>query len=217
MIGEYLNSLCIQPRVWHSPYYWSLESELQRASFLHCVALRVAFIVAATSACYAIVADALDSCSHNIICVGMYFLRRVLRRRIAYNLSSRRNCSVLLSWCRDLGAEPRAQNPPNLRVASGADSRIQYDATRRLISHFIMQHLVLHEIAESYISMRLWSVGVWSGCWGGKTTERVMLLGIYVYAKSCNLPATIRGRHCWSCFIPWLYKGVSHMGTGVEQ
>lgn len=127
-----------------------------------CVQITISFLIALLCAGYRIYHGSnvglglfphscrrLWSCiTNDIVCLGQSFLKNIVWRRIAYRISSWRNCSVLLYWCRDPRAEPRAQNLQNLRIASGRDSRKQYDATWTLTSQSVMRHLGLHGMAE---------------------------------------------------------------------
>ena len=60
MIRKYCNSPCVQSFIWHPPLCWSLGSKPHQAILLYCIALRVAFIIAAMSACFPVAAESLD-------------------------------------------------------------------------------------------------------------------------------------------------------------
>ena len=60
MTGEYSNRLCVPLPIWYPPVCWSLGSTSHQAFLLHCVVLRVAFIIAAMSACFPVAAESIN-------------------------------------------------------------------------------------------------------------------------------------------------------------
>lgn len=87
------------------------HNELSYCIALHCIGLCVAFIIAAMSAWSHVSTEVFVILFSDVVCLGISFLRNIVRRRIAYKFTSWRNCSVLLillrwrPWSRATGAK----------------------------------------------------------------------------------------------------------------
>lgn len=139
---------------------------------LRYAALRV-FITAANVKCFLIVADVF--CWYS----KWYRLSRnnvswnLLPRPIAYKISSWRTCSVLLCWCRDLGAEPRAgaKSPKSTHSPGlGFTKPLQCNMDSHVACHHARSKIAWN--SRNRVSIGVWSVEMWSWCWKGKIMKR---------------------------------------------
>lgn len=163
---------------------------------LHCVALRVAFIIAAMSACFPVAAESIDL---YFKCYGFSGVK-VFPEMLHGSRSLTSDYQGAIAPFCYVGVEhlepshARAQNSKYYsRTLAGFDEN-PYDTTRRLIWDFIIQNL---DCIKKQIQMFVWESGEWRcrvNAGEERWRERVMLPGTCVCAQSCTLPATVKGR-----------------------